>query len=284
MSSKTFTIVCTLAGAVCVPVPSRAGDLASDVRAVFSAKCARCHGPQLSKPKSGFGYVLDLQRLAADPDKVVPNKPGESGLWQMVEQGEMPPPNSPSGPLTAAQKEVIRAWIAAGAPAEGPSPSADPPPSRDDPDEEPSPSFAWRTLLWLGKFHLVLVHFPIALLVAAAVAELWSVWHRSRLPSPAVRFCLALGAVSAVVVVGLGWLYALGGAGAGSPGLLTLHRWFGTTAAALAAVAALWSEQDARGGVRGWSTRVFLFGAVLLVGFTGHFGGLMVHGKDFYEW
>src|SRR3989442_11709318 len=31
-----------------------------------------------SNPRSGFGHVLDLRRLAADHDKVVPSKPDES--------------------------------------------------------------------------------------------------------------------------------------------------------------------------------------------------------------
>src|SRR5436305_4058662 len=82
-------------------------DPAGDVRVVFSAKCARCHGPQLEKPRAGFGFVLDLRRLAADPNKVVPFKPDESDLWQQVQNDEMPPPDSPTGSLTANEKEAI---------------------------------------------------------------------------------------------------------------------------------------------------------------------------------
>jgi mono/diheme cytochrome c family protein len=89
---------------------------AAEVRGVFTAKCAGCHGPDLPKPKGRFGYVLDLRRLATDPEKVIPGRPAESELWALVEHDEMPPPDSPHGPLSPAQKEVIRTWIAAGAP------------------------------------------------------------------------------------------------------------------------------------------------------------------------
>jgi mono/diheme cytochrome c family protein len=94
----------------------KAVSVAEEARGVFKAKCAGCHGPDLPKPKASFGYVLDLGRVAANREMVIPGRPGESELWALVEHDEMPPPDSPHGPLTAAQKDAIRAWIAAGAP------------------------------------------------------------------------------------------------------------------------------------------------------------------------
>src|SRR5579859_4946668 len=101
-------------------MPAAAGerDLAAEVHAVFSAKCAGCHGPNLAKPKGRFGYVLDLARVAANPEMVVPSSPDESELWELVRREEMPPADAPTGPLSQEQKELIKAWIAAGAPAE----------------------------------------------------------------------------------------------------------------------------------------------------------------------
>src|SRR5260221_531516 len=91
-------------------------DIGSDARGVFAAKCAGCHGPDVAKPKGRFGYVLDLKRIAGNPEMVIPSRPDESELWQLVSRDEMPPTDSPQGSLTLAQKETIRAWIAAGAP------------------------------------------------------------------------------------------------------------------------------------------------------------------------
>src|SRR4051794_33956711 len=74
-------------------------DLATEVKAVFQAKCSECHGPQVPKPKGNFGYVLDLKRLAADPKKVVRSRPEESVLWQLVRDEMMPAEGAKAGPL-----------------------------------------------------------------------------------------------------------------------------------------------------------------------------------------
>jgi mono/diheme cytochrome c family protein len=252
-------------------------DSASDVRAVFSAKCARCHGPDVAKPRAGFGHILDLRRLAADPKKIVRFKPDESDLWQQVANDEMPPPDSPTGALTAQQKETIRKWIAEGAP-----PEREKEPSAVEAPEAPARPFFLHALSWLGKFHLLVLHFPIALMLAALAGETWSWWKRSTVPSTEVRFCLALAATSAMSTMVLGWLFALGRSSAS--GLLGLHRWLGTLAAGCAIALAVASELDARRGVRTKTTRGLMLAGVLLVSITAHFGGLMIHGKDFFDW
>jgi hypothetical protein len=96
--------------------PIRVRDPGIEVREVFAAKCTGCHGSDLPKPQGRFGYVLDLKRVAANPEMVIPGRPPESELWLLVEHDEMPPADSPRGPLTSAEKDVIREWIADGAP------------------------------------------------------------------------------------------------------------------------------------------------------------------------
>jgi mono/diheme cytochrome c family protein len=96
---------------------TEAADLASAVRNIFSAKCTECHGSDIPRPKGKFGYVLDLERLAGNAHLVVPFKPDESKLWQLVRDEEMPPESARAGSLTKEQKEVIRKWIEAGSPA-----------------------------------------------------------------------------------------------------------------------------------------------------------------------
>jgi hypothetical protein len=238
------------------------------------------------KPRGGFGYVLDLPRLAGNPNLIVPSKPDQSELWLLVRNGEMPPPDAP--PLTAAEKEVIRAWIAAGAPvADSPAaPSASAPGEPEDEavSEPASRPALGRTLLWLGKLHFLVLHFPIALLLAGCAGELWAAWTGARAPLPVVRFCTGLGAAAVLPTVALGWLYAQAGHGAGSPDLLGLHRWVGTAAGAWAVAAVLGSEWDARRGRRTWPVRALLLGGTLLVGTAAHLGGLLVHGRDFFGW
>jgi uncharacterized membrane protein/mono/diheme cytochrome c family protein len=277
MWNRVAVVYCAVAtyGPVAAAAPER--DLGTEVRDLFAAKCAACHGQQLAKPKGRFGYVTDLKRVAANPEMVVPGRPDESELLGLIDRDEMPPKKSPAGPLTAEQKEFVRAWIAAGAPdaiSAAPSPPA---------DEPAPPSPGDRTLRWFGKFHLLALHFPIALVIAAAIAEALNVWRRSAVPSDAGRFCLVLAAVTAVPTAVLGWLHAAAGNGVGSPQLLMAHRWVGTSTAAWLVLTALASWQDARRGTSR-RTRMMLVVGVLLTALTAHLGGLLDRGVDFFDW
>src|SRR5262249_13935964 len=145
-----------------------------------------------------------------------------------VRRDEMPPADSPTGPLSPAQKDVIRAWIAAGAPSAAiTTPQANRPLSDSDESQAtaqlaasqglPKPSLLSSLPRRLSAFHILVVHFPIALLISAALAELLSTWRGTRVPSPTVRFCVLLGAAGAVAAAALGWLHAWNGYGAGMP-------------------------------------------------------------------
>jgi mono/diheme cytochrome c family protein len=261
-------------------------DLGAEARGVFVTKCAGCHGPDLPKPKGRFGYVLDLRRVAGNPELVIPGRPDESEMWALVSHGDMPPADAPHGPLTSAEKETVRAWIAAGAqdaravPAEAPNSAPDP----ESAAAPVPPAPADRLVRFLGKFHLLLLHFPIALLVAAGIGEFGSALRGGREPLPAVQFCLTLAAATAVPTVVFGWLHAASGNGIGSPQLLTAHRWLGTLAGAGAGVAAWCAWRDARRGARSWRGRAALAVALLFVAATAHAGGLIAHGRDFFDW
>jgi mono/diheme cytochrome c family protein len=262
----------------------QAQDIGGAARALFATKCTGCHGPDLAKPKGRFGYVLDLERIAANPEMVIPFRPDESELWELVHRDEMPPADSPQGTLSREQKELIRAWIAAGAPGASPD-GLDPAPSVQS--EATAPALvptSERIVRWVGKFHLLMIHFPIALSLAAGIAEVWSVKRRNPIPSEVVRFCLWLGALLAIPTVGLGWLFAAAGHGVGSPQLLTAHRWLGTTAAMWLLITAVCSECDTRRGVRNPAVRLLLMSGVLLTALSAHAGGLLAHGEDFFTY
>src|SRR5579859_8085759 len=96
MSWKPFAIVCALGVVGCAPEPVHAADptsgagrdIAVEVAAVFTARCTHCHGPDLARPRGGFGYILDLKRVAANPQLIVPSAPDKSELWLLVQSGE----------------------------------------------------------------------------------------------------------------------------------------------------------------------------------------------------
>jgi mono/diheme cytochrome c family protein/uncharacterized membrane protein len=278
-----FVVSCVLGTVIATPLPARGDSPApTQVLEIFKTKCAGCHGPDVPRPRGGFDHVLDLKRIASNPTLVIPSHPEKSELWTLLDGGEMPPPDSPAGPLTSPEKALIRAWIAGGAPTESRTAEEEVSPSEMPRVDETPIATPGRTLRRLGKLHLLLLHFPIALLLAGAAGEVWYMRRRSSIPSEAVRFCIALGATAAVPSVALGWVYASSGIGSSSPDLLELHRWVGTAAGAWAIALAIASEAESRRGVRTWRFRVMLLSGVLLVSLTAHLGGLLAHGADFF--
>jgi uncharacterized membrane protein len=133
----------------------------------------------------------------------------------------------------------------------------------------------------MGRLHPLLVHFPIALILIAAVAELVAMGtHLPKWRAIAV-VNLRSGAVFAAGSAVAGWLLASSRIVEASPSL-EWHRWLGTCAAIAAIGAALTTASIHRGSPRlMWVYRGVLFGAAGLVGVAGHFGAVLVWGADF---
>ena len=94
----------------------------------------------------------------------------------------------------------------------------------------------------IGRLHPVLVHFPIALIVAAFGCELVSMATRSREWHVAAVTNLRIGAVFAVGSAIAGWIFASSPMVDTSPSL-EWHRWVGA-GATLAAVSAVLSAHS----------------------------------------
>lgn len=140
-------------------------------------------------------------------------------------------------------------------------------------------------LAWLGRWHVLIVHFPVGLLLAGAMGELVRLITRWDWLRDGVRFSVWSGAIGAMLAAPLGWLMAGGDVGA-DDWLLGTHRWLGTTvffwALGLVAVMEL---APRRPGTR-WphAMHAMLFGGAVLVGLTGHFGGMLVFGTEYLAW
>lgn len=139
---------------------------------------------------------------------------------------------------------------------------------------------------WLGKFHPAAVHFPIALLMAAFLAELIAMLSGSERYASAGRYCLALGALSAILACALGWFWEGFKWTDGDWVLMTRHRWAGTFTALLSIIllilCPLSARPDAKTSKRLY--RVTLLITVALVGLTGFLGGVLVWGADHMAW
>jgi uncharacterized membrane protein len=136
-----------------------------------------------------------------------------------------------------------------------------------------------------GRFHVLTVHLPIGLLLAAAFIELYGIVRRKASPSPAAQACLVIGAATAIVSAVMGWAHADYFVTAKSQiDTLFYHRWIGI-AAAVAAVITLGLYYVAEKRRATEAVRTYQMATVVtafLIGVAGHFGGTLTHGPDYF--
>lgn len=108
------------AGSLAAGAPA-ALEFQRDVRPILSNHCLACHGPDENARKGKLR--LDLPEAALKPAKsgepaIVPGKADASPFVARIFSGDedemMPPPHAKK-PLTAAQKDILKRWIAEGA-------------------------------------------------------------------------------------------------------------------------------------------------------------------------
>ncbi|MFO0875365.1 MAG: PSD1 and planctomycete cytochrome C domain-containing protein, partial [Phycisphaerales bacterium] len=95
-----------------------------DIRPLLADRCFRCHGPDAGARRADLR--LDVREVAtAERDgaaAIVPGDAPSSLLWQRITSDDpseqMPPRKSNKRPLSEPERELVRAWIDAGAPYE----------------------------------------------------------------------------------------------------------------------------------------------------------------------
>lgn len=123
-------------------------------------------------------------------------------------------------------------------------------------------------VVWLGRWHPLLLHFPIVLLLMAALLGFFG----RKVP----LLLLTLAVVSALVTAITGFF--LGTQSSPKGGLIFWHQWMGSL---LALLAVLWFVLANRMGSKSnWIKGLQLI-IIILIGFTGHYGGMITHGEDF---
>jgi uncharacterized membrane protein len=130
---------------------------------------------------------------------------------------------------------------------------------------------------FIGRFHLLAVHFPIALILLVPILELAGLDGRLSYLRLSAGFVLALATLGATVAAILGW--CLGRSGGYSGPLLTQHMWGGISLAAICWVC--WMLR-AHTGERGFGLiyAIALATGVGLVAWTGYRGGQLSLGED----
>jgi uncharacterized membrane protein len=276
------------APAAAAPAGSPEAFFATRIRPVLEANCFECHGPR--KQKSGLR--LDSREAVLRGGHgpiVVPGDPDKSRLIDAIgyEDGELQMP--PDGKLPAQSIADLTEWVRMGVPwgdAAAANPN-DPAKAADSPKPNNPPS---PLAIVAGRFHPILVHFPIALILAAAVAEglaIAAAGEARRVFRGAALYCLFVGVAGAVASAASGWVHLANGpyaAASGAAVVAELHRWLGVSTAAFGSLVSAAALVAARRPTRAANAtyRAGLFALAAAVGATAHFGGLLTHGLDFF--
>ncbi len=139
-------------------------------------------------------------------------------------------------------------------------------------------------LEYLARWHVALIHFPIGLLITAAVVEAVTTARRFEVPSVSAMIMVCCGALGAIVSSILGWMLAADASHPDAEHIVELHRWGGVVASVLAVLAAGfgWAGLRGRENFR-WPFRALLLAAAVAVIITGHWGGELIYGEGYFS-
>ncbi len=139
---------------------------------------------------------------------------------------------------------------------------------------------------FLGKFHPMMTHFPIALILTSLLFSGIGLWQRTSSFDTISVYLMYVASLSGIVTVVLG---LLAGSGASYPSFLadyfTTHRFLGITTGVFTLVTTYFGFRLLRD--RKTNTlliyRLLLLLTAILVGVTGHFGATLVFGPDYFN-
>jgi len=131
-------------------------------------------------------------------------------------------------------------------------------------------------VIFIGRFHPLVVHLPIGFLTLAIILELIS--HRAGFEkfAPVLPFIWLLGTASATVAVVFGYMLSLGGGY--DEDTISLHKWSGVGIAIMSFICyALKRRQETTASTQ--IRKIYKGGMSFL--FNGHLGGSLTHGSEY---
>jgi uncharacterized membrane protein len=134
-------------------------------------------------------------------------------------------------------------------------------------------------LLFVGRLHPLVLHFPIVLIILALLFEVAGRFYRLKVGDNTLTAILLAAALSTLVSVTAG--YFLFASGDYSGRLIERHFWAGAiTGACIFVTLGLYYLQKSRPGAY-YSYFVSLLLTNAAVGYTSHLGGSITHGQDY---
>lgn len=140
--------------------------------------------------------------------------------------------------------------------------------------------FLQRLMDWIGRFHPIIVHFPIAFFPAAFFTAIVG-RRKPAFAAPAQFLVVAGGAIAPIAAI-LGWIDG-GFFLAADDWLLSLHRWVGTATGVGALGLAVWAIRRPD-TVRSLAMLTGLGMMTVAMVVQGWLGGAMVHGAEHLNW
>jgi len=256
-----------------------------DIAPILLQHCYECHNAERHEYGLNLSTYEAITKDYGEHDIVVQGAPDASYLYLVVMHTKEPhmPPNGPR--LSDENLALLHEWIAGGLvrqerPVAEVMETLTPDESLSETQveplaEAPIPSKAW---LFLGRFHVVVLHLPIGVLIFAFLLELDGVIRQRKLgPRPEVGPLLMFGAAFALITAVLGLL--LSGDPLYDPSRLFWRKWTGVAAALAAGSAALLRPSWlARGRVAYWLS---LCTAMICLVIAAHLGGSLTHGSSY---
>ena len=149
------------------------------------------------------------------------------------------------------------------------------------PQVQPSEEAAPGLVYFIGRFHPLLIHFPVVLVFLALLFELLGKLKVINIPAAAVGMILGMGLIGTLLSLGMGFMLYYTGEYEGD--VMQQHLWGGTALTASMAVACFLFLSFYHSGSKVAYTSYFyvlLFANVVLI-YTSHQGGSLTHGSEY---
>ena len=132
---------------------------------------------------------------------------------------------------------------------------------------------------FLGRFHPLIVHLPIGILMMAAILQLIAIKSTKfkNLLDPAISITLFWGGLSSIGAVSIGWLLSL--QGGYDTDTLFWHKWLGITVTVISFLG--WLVKSGRLKMQRKYVYTVFISIIVLITITGHLGGSLTHGDDY---
>lgn len=136
-------------------------------------------------------------------------------------------------------------------------------------------------VLFLGRFHPVVIHLPIGFLLLALLFEGLARFRSATQLEPAIPLTLGMGAAFSFISSIAGLLLSLGEAYEET--LVNRHMWLGFSVAIVSTAAFVLKKKQRREPSRSTDRGyvISLIGSAVLLVLAGHFGGALTHGSDY---